>query len=76
MATVRYTGSYGLDFIALAKVQGRATDSGLQHDALEPLLPEKLVDSLGGGWQSELTVPYVPGADRQRTMALMLFRKK
>lgn len=70
-------GSYGLDFIATAKMQGGLADRRFSMTRWRRYDPKKLADSLAAvGWCPELTVPYAEGADGQPTMALMLFRKK
>lgn len=70
-------GSYGLDFIATAKMQGGQPDRRFSMTRWRRYDPKKLAESLSAvGWQPELTVPYAPGSDGQPTMALMLFRKR
>ena len=70
-------GSYGLDFIATAKMHGGLSDRRFSMARSRRYNPKKLADSLAAvGWQPELTVPYALGDDGQPTMALMLFRKR
>lgn len=70
-------GSYGLDFIATAKLHGGLPDRRFSMTRWRRYEPKKLADSLAAaGWHPELVAPYAPDSDGQPTMALMLFRKK
>jgi transcriptional regulator with XRE-family HTH domain len=70
-------GSYGLDFIATAKMQGGLPDRRFSMTRWRRYDPKKLADSLAAvGWQPELTVPYGETSDGYPTMALMLLRKR
>ena len=70
-------GSYGLDFIATARMHNGLPDRRFSMARSRRYDAKKLANSLAAvGWHPELTVPYAPGSDGQPTMALMLFRKR
>lgn len=70
-------GSYGLDFIATAKMQGGLPDRRFSMIRWQRYDPKKLAHSLdAAGWHPELTLPYGNDANGQPSMALMLFRKR
>lgn len=70
-------GSYGLDFIATAKMHPGHPDRRFSMTRWRRYDPQKLAASLDAvGWQPIITVPYGQGSDGQPTMALMLFRKR
>lgn len=70
-------GSYGLDFIATAKLHGGLPDRRFSMTRWRRYEPNKLAECLdAAGWHPELIAPYAPDADNKPTMALMLFKKK
>ena len=70
-------GSYGLDFIATAKMQSGAPERRFLMFRTRRYDPEKLAGSLTAvGWHLDLVIPYGHGDDGKPTMALMLFRKQ